>query len=94
MNQLPLRDKFSGHFRFATPQPVLVNLHHIDRDAAGQIRAPEGASIHQNRQPYLLASLVEEAITSSQLEGAEPITFVEGLTRSWVLRHREYKSYA
>lgn len=70
MNELPLRDKFSTPFRFATPQPVLVDLHHIDRDAAGQIRAPEGTSIHQNRKPYLLASLVEEAITSSQLEGA------------------------
>jgi Fic family protein len=70
MNALPLRDKSSVPFRFATPQPVLVDLHHIDRDAAGQIRAPEGTSIHQNRQPYLLASLVEEAITSSQLEGA------------------------
>ncbi|MDX2019880.1 MAG: Fic family protein [Deltaproteobacteria bacterium] len=70
LNELPLRDKSSGRFRFATPQPVLVDLHHIDRDAAGQIRAPESASIHENRQPYLLASLVEEAITSSQLEGA------------------------
>jgi len=70
MNELPLRDKQGTPFRFATPQPVLIDLHHIDRDAAGQIRAPEGAPIHENRQPYLLASLIEEAITSSQLEGA------------------------
>lgn len=25
-----------------TPQPVLIDLHHIDRDAAGQTRAPKG----------------------------------------------------
>lgn len=67
---LPLLDKRGRPFRFATPQPVLIDLHHIDRDAAGQIRAPEGASFHEDRQPYLLASLIEEAITSSQLEGA------------------------
>lgn len=70
MQALPLQDKQGNPFRFATPQPVLIDLHHIDRDAAGQIRAPEGAPIHENRQPYLLASLIEEAITSSQLEGA------------------------
>ncbi|MBS1208110.1 MAG: filamentation induced by cAMP protein [Proteobacteria bacterium] len=70
LQALPLRDKHGEPFRFATPQPVLIDLHHIDRDAAGQIRAPEGASIHENRQPYLLASLIEEAITSSQIEGA------------------------
>jgi Fic family protein len=70
MQALPLKDKQGNAFRFATPQPVLIDLHHIDRDAAGQIRAPEGAPIHENRQPYLLASLIEEAITSSQLEGA------------------------
>ncbi|PLK49370.1 Fic family protein [Uliginosibacterium sp. TH139] len=68
--ELPLLDVQGQPFRFATPQPVLIDLHHIDRDAAGQIRAPEGAPIHENRQPYLLASLIEEAITSSQLEGA------------------------
>lgn len=68
--ELPLADKHGQPFRFATPQPVLIDLHHIDRDAAGQIRAPEGAPIHESKQPYLLASLIEEAITSSQLEGA------------------------
>jgi Fic family protein len=67
---LPLRDKHGQPFRFATPQPVLVDLHHIDRDSAGQIRAPEGTPILESKQPYLLASLIEEAITSSQLEGA------------------------
>lgn len=70
MQALPLQDKAGRAFRFATPQPLLIDLHHIDRDAAGQIRAPEGAPIHESRQPYLLASLIEEAITSSQLEGA------------------------
>jgi len=70
MQALPLRDKQGNAFRFATPQPVLFDLHHIDRDAAGHLRAPEGTTIHEHRQPFLIASLIEEAVTSSQLEGA------------------------
>ncbi|MBL8438468.1 MAG: Fic family protein, partial [Zoogloeaceae bacterium] len=42
----------------------------LDQDAAGQLRVPDGAPIEENRQRYLLHSLREEAITSSQLEGA------------------------
>lgn len=70
LKALPLQDKQGAAFRLATPEPVLIHLHHIDRDAAGQIRAPVGAPIHENRERYLLHSLIEEAITSSQLEGA------------------------
>ena len=70
LKPLPLLDKEGQPFRFAMPEPVQIHLHHIDRDAAGQIRAPVGAPIHENRERYLLHSLIEEAITSSQLEGA------------------------
>lgn len=69
MQRLPLLDKAGVPFRFATPSPVLIDLHHIDRDAAGQIRTPVDAPI-QDDPRYLLNSLIEEAITSSQLEGA------------------------
>lgn len=67
---LPLTDKEGNPFRLATPEPLLVHLHHIDRDAAGQIKTPASSSIHENRERYLLHSLIEESITSSQLEGA------------------------
>lgn len=70
MQALPLLDKAGEPFMLAMPEPVLVHLHHIDRDAAGQIRSPEGAPVHENRERYLLHSLIEESITSSQLEGA------------------------
>jgi len=70
LHDLPLLDKSGNPLRFGTPSPVLIDLHHIDRDAAGQIRTPAGAPIHENRNRYLLNSLIEEAITSSQLEGA------------------------
>lgn len=70
LQNLPFLDKAGAPFTLATPEPVLIHLHHIDRDAAGQIRAPDAASIHENRERYLLHSLIEESITSSQLEGA------------------------
>ena len=70
LHALPFLDKTGAPFMLATPEPVLIHLHHIDRDAAGQIRTPEAAPIHENRERYLLHSLIEESITSSQLEGA------------------------
>ena len=67
---LPFSDKWGAPFRFATPIPVLIDLHHIDRDAAGQIHASAGEPIREDPNRYLMSSLIEEAITSSQLEGA------------------------
>lgn len=67
---LPLLDKNGKPFAFATPSPVVIDLHHIDRDAAGHIRATTGAPLQADSQRYLIGSLIEEAITSSQLEGA------------------------
>ena len=56
-------------FTFGVPEPVQIHLHHIDQDAAGQIRAP-GAITPDRRDEFLVRSLIEEAVTSSQLEGA------------------------
>lgn len=67
---LPLLDKAGKPFLLATPEPVQIHLHHIDRDAAGEIRAPAELNTPEHRDRYLLHSLFEEAITSSQLEGA------------------------
>ncbi len=68
--KLPFADKDGRPFCLGSPEPLLIHLHHIDLDAAGQIRTPESAPIHENRERYLLHSLIEESITSSQLEGA------------------------
>lgn len=70
LKALPFQDKAGKDFYLSSPEPVLMHLHHIDQDAAGQIRTPESAPIHDNRERYLLHSLIEESITSSQLEGA------------------------
>lgn len=70
LQPLPLLDKGGQPFVFGMPEPVLIHLHHIDQDAAGQIRSVAEVATPGNRDRYLLQSLIEEAITSSQLEGA------------------------
>lgn len=70
LQPLPLLDKKGRPFLLGMPGPVLLHLHHIDRDAAGQIRSTAEVATAENRDRYLLQSLIEEAITSSQLEGA------------------------
>lgn len=69
LKPLPLLDKQGQPFFFGVPDPVQIDLHHIDQDAAGEIKsATETTSATRDR--YLLRSVIEEAITSSQLEGA------------------------
>lgn len=67
---LPLLDKEGRPFVFGVPEPVQIHLHHIDQDAAGILRSATEGPTSTNRDEYLLRSLFEESITSSQLEGA------------------------
>lgn len=67
--RLPLLDKAGLPFVMASPESLLIDLHHIDRDAAGKIATP-GEVTGEHRDRFLLHSMIEESITSSQLEGA------------------------
>lgn len=67
---LPLADRDGQLFQFAMPEPALRALHVIDRDAAGQILMDAPVASPQDHDRYLVSSLIEESITSSQLEGA------------------------
>jgi Fic family protein len=67
---LPLKDKTGSAFVYATTVPGLEMLHRVDRDASGAIQSAEQVTDPDTRNTYLIRSLVEEAITSSQLEGA------------------------
>lgn len=71
LKPMPLRDREGAFFRVALPDPALDMTHTIDRDACGQIgSATEPITNTSSRDYYLIRSLMEEAITSSQLEGA------------------------
>lgn len=66
----PFRDRAGKPFVFALVDPILALLHRIDRDASGQIRLEAPIANPEQRDSYLIRSLIEEAINSSQLEGA------------------------
>ena len=68
--RLPLVDADGAPFQYALVDPILERLHNVDRDAAGQIVLPEPTATPGVRDQYITRSLMEEAITSSQLEGA------------------------
>ena len=66
----PLRAMRGEPFVYALPDPVLARLHAIDHRSAGRADAPDGGVTPESRDRYILSSLIEEAINSSQLEGA------------------------
>lgn len=68
--QIPLRDSTGIPFRFNLPDPLPECLHQIDSMARGGIQQPEPVTNPETRDRYLVRSLIEESITSSQLEGA------------------------
>lgn len=70
LKAIPLTDTAKRPFSFAVPEIVLEELHQIDLGAGGLVSVPEPITNPQTRDRYLVRSLMEEAITSSQLEGA------------------------
>lgn len=68
--ELPLKNAGGRPFRFAMPDTVQEKIHKIDRKAGGRIELPEPVASPETRDRYLFNSRVEEAISSSQLEGA------------------------
>jgi Fic family protein len=67
---IPLKDASGNHFRFSVPDLVTDLLHQIDRGGGTFIEIPEQVTSAEHRDRYVVRSLMEEAITSSQLEGA------------------------
>ena len=70
LNPVPLRDTDGARFRVGMPDPVLRLVHEIDQLASGRVQIGEEVANPATRDRYVFDSLVEEAITSSQLEGA------------------------
>lgn len=70
MRELPLVAVDGRSFRYALPDRALELLHWIDQHSAGEIVVSETIKNPGDRRRYLVNSLFEEAITSSQLEGA------------------------
>jgi Fic family protein len=71
MRHFPLVDSSGESFGFTLPDVVLRQLHYIDQHCSGEVAMEEVVtSDQQARNRYLVNAQVEEAIRSSQLEGA------------------------
>jgi len=67
---LPLRDKNDRPFRVALVDSMAQRLHTITREASGSIQGLDRMEDERARERFLIRSHIEEAMTSSQLEGA------------------------
>jgi Fic family protein len=67
---LPLRDGRGRAFQLAMTDAAWEMIHQIDTRLAGEIGGSDKLLNPATQTRYLMSSLVEEAVTSSQLEGA------------------------
>jgi Fic family protein len=86
---VPHTDVRGEPFQYAQPDIVQRLLHQITRDASGAIQSPEAVTNPNTKDTYLVNSLIEEAITSSQLEGASTTRKV---AKEMIRQNREPKN--
>ncbi len=67
---IPLQDLGGRLFQYSIPDTIAEALHQIDLGSGGLVSLPGPITNPHTRDQYLVRSLMEEAITSSQLEGA------------------------
>jgi Fic family protein len=67
---LPLEDTKGQSFYHLVVDPIPARLHEIDLSAGGHIQVSKQITNPDTRDQYYVSSLIEEAIASSQLEGA------------------------
>lgn len=71
MRQLPLTDPGGNPFGYTLPDTAHRHLHHIAQRCSGEVAMDEVVTSEREAgQRFLVNSLMEEAIRSSQLEGA------------------------
>lgn len=74
VRRLPLQDKAGQPFSVVLSDGLQRRLFLVARDAAGALRGTDAVPTDAIRERYLVRSLIEEAMTSSQLEGAATTT--------------------
>jgi len=70
LRPIPLHDKSNRPFMFGIPELMMAQLHEIDRGLGFALDLPEAVTRPETRDQYIVSSLIQESITSSQLEGA------------------------
>lgn len=72
----PVVDVHGHHFSYSLTPEVLRCLHVIDKRAGGAVTVESDVIPAENQKRFLVNSLMEEAIASSQMEGASTTTRV------------------
>lgn len=67
---LPINNYKLGDLNYAITDKILEELHFLDQNAAGSLTIDKPILNTQLKNTYVVRSLIEESITSSQLEGA------------------------
>jgi Fic family protein len=67
---LPFHDAQGRPFSYWLPDGVLKEIQFIDKQTAGKILADDPSVQSEEKRRYMIGSLVDEAIASSQIEGA------------------------
>jgi len=70
LRRVPLLDRRGAPFKFAVTDGLAEQLHRIDCGVGTAFGLPVSVTNPETRNRYLVNTLMEEAITSSQLEGA------------------------
>lgn len=71
LRELPLTDPDGDPFKYGVLDSMLRQLHHIDQRCSGEVAMDEVVTSEKRAgRRFLVNSLMEEAIRSSQLEGA------------------------
>lgn len=84
--QVSLSDKAGEQFQFAMVDPIPEQIHRIDLAIGGLIQMPDQIANPETKDQYYVSSLIDEAITSSQLEGA---TTTRAIAREMIRTGRE-----
>lgn len=76
LSNISLLDKLNRTFGYNLIESISETLHNIDLNAGGGILMEENHINPDTKDQYVVRSLIEEAITSSQLEGASTTRMV------------------
>ncbi|MGH2612563.1 MAG: Fic family protein [Rhabdochlamydiaceae bacterium] len=70
VKSVPLNDKEGNSFWYNMPDKIAEQLHQMDLGVSGSFKVPDAIKNPHTRDQYSVHSLIQEAITSSQIEGA------------------------
>ncbi len=83
--------KFDGfNFKYTLLPSTLQQLHIFDKDSAGNLEIEDGSLSMRGRERFIISSLMEEAIASSQLEGA---VTTRKVAKEMLKQNRKPKTY-